>query len=60
VIYKSAFKTDISEFIFIEKELFNSFWYKATPLSVREQELPVDSKKGFIDTEKLEKTPIRR
>ena len=60
VIYKSAFKTDISEFIFIEKELFNSFWYKATPLSVREQELPVDSKKGFIDTEKREKTPIRR
>jgi sugar-specific transcriptional regulator TrmB len=60
VIYKSAFKTDISEFIFIEKELFNSFWYKATPLSVREQELPSDSRKGVIDTEKLEKRPVRR
>jgi hypothetical protein len=60
VIYKSAFKTDISEFIFIEKELFNSFWYKATPLSVREQELPADSRKGVIDTEKLEKRPLRR
>jgi hypothetical protein len=60
VIYKSAFKTDISEFIFIEKELFNSFWYKATPLSVREQELPADSIKGVIDTEKLEKRPLRR
>jgi len=45
VIYKSAFRTDISEFIFIEKELFNSFWYNATPLSIREQELPVDGKK---------------
>jgi hypothetical protein len=60
VIYKSAFKTDISEFIFIEKELFNSFWYKATPLNIREQELPVDSGKGVIDAEKLEKRPGQR
>jgi sugar-specific transcriptional regulator TrmB len=60
VIYKSAFKTDISEFIFIEKELFNSFWYKATPLNIREQELPVDSGKGAIDAEKLEKRQGQR
>ena len=60
VIYKSAFKTDISEFIFIEKELFNSFWYKATPLNIREQELPVDSGKGVTDAEKLKKRPGQR
>jgi len=52
VTYKSAFKTDISEFIFIEKELFNSFWYNATPLSIREQELPIDRAPGVIDAEK--------
>ena len=60
VIYKSAFRTDISEFIFIEKELFNSFWYNATPLSIREQELPIDVAKGVIDAEKPEKRPARR
>ncbi|MGZ4862334.1 MAG: helix-turn-helix domain-containing protein, partial [Halobacteriota archaeon] len=60
VIYKSAFKTDISEFIFIEKELFNSFWYNATPLSIREQELPVGRAKGVIDAEKPEKRPVQR
>ncbi|HYC20578.1 MAG TPA: helix-turn-helix domain-containing protein [Candidatus Bathyarchaeia archaeon] len=60
VIYKSAFRTDISEFIFIEKELFNSFWYNATPLSIREQELPIDMAKGVIDAEKPEKRPARR
>jgi sugar-specific transcriptional regulator TrmB len=60
VIYKSAFRTDISEFIFIEKELFNSFWYNATPLSIREQELPIDVPKGVIDAEKPEKRPARR
>ncbi len=60
VIYKSAFRTDISEFIFIEKELFNSFWYNATPLSIREQELPIDIAKGVIDVEKPEKRPARR
>jgi sugar-specific transcriptional regulator TrmB len=60
VIYKSAFKTDISEFIFIEKELFNSFWYNATPLSIREQELPVERAQGVIDAEKLEKRSVRR
>jgi sugar-specific transcriptional regulator TrmB len=60
VIYKSAFRTDISEFIFIEKELFNSFWYNATPLSIREQELPIDVAKGVIDAEKPEKRPTRR
>jgi sugar-specific transcriptional regulator TrmB len=60
VIYKSAFRTDISEFIFIEKELFNSFWYKATPLSVREQELPADRKTGVIDAETFEKRPVGR
>lgn len=60
VMYKSAFRTDISEFIFIEKELFNSFWYKATPLNIREQELPVDSGKGVIDAETLEKRPVQR
>jgi hydroxymethylpyrimidine/phosphomethylpyrimidine kinase len=60
VIYKSAFRTDISEFIFIEKELFNSFWYNATPLSIREQELPINVAKGVIDAEKPEKRPTRR
>lgn len=60
VIYKSAFRTDISEFIFIEKELFNSFWYNATPLNIREQELPIDVVKGVIDAEKPEKRPARR
>ena len=60
VIYKSAFRTDISEFIFIEKELFNSFWYNATPLSIREQELPIDVAKGVIVAEKPEKRPTRR
>ncbi|MGD0172564.1 MAG: TrmB family transcriptional regulator sugar-binding domain-containing protein [Halobacteriota archaeon] len=60
VIYKSAFSTDISEFIFIEKELFNSFWYNATPLSIREQELPIGMAKGVIDAEKPEKRPARR
>jgi sugar-specific transcriptional regulator TrmB len=60
VIYKSAFRTDISEFIFIEKELFNSFWYNATPLNIREQELPIDAVKGVIDAEKPEKRPARR
>ena len=60
VIYKSAFRTDISEFIFIEKELFNSFWYNATPLSIREQELPIVVAKGVIDAEKPEKRPTRR
>ena len=60
VIYKSAFRTDISEFIFIEKELFNSFWYNATPLSIREQELPIDVAKGVIGAEKPEKRPTRR
>ena len=60
VIYKSAFRTDISEFIFIEKELFNSFWYNATPLSIREQELPIDGAKGVIGAEKPEKRPTRR
>ena len=60
VIYKSAFRTDISEFIFIEKELFNSFWYNATPLSIREQELPIGMAKGVIDAEKPEKRPARR
>ena len=60
VVYKSAFRTDISEFIFIEKELFNSFWYNATPLSIREQELPIDMAKGVIDAEKPEKRPARR
>jgi sugar-specific transcriptional regulator TrmB len=60
VIYKSAFRTDISEFIFIEKELFNSFWYNATPLSIREQELPVDAAKGVINAEKPEKRPAIR
>ncbi|MGZ4861397.1 MAG: TrmB family transcriptional regulator sugar-binding domain-containing protein [Halobacteriota archaeon] len=60
VIYKSAFRTDISEFIFIEKELFNSFWYNATPLSIREQELPIDVPKNVIDAEKPEKRPARR
>ena len=60
VIYKSAFRTDISEFIFIEKELFNSFWYNATPLSIREQELPIGVAKGVIDAEKPEKRPARR
>jgi sugar-specific transcriptional regulator TrmB len=60
VVYKSAFRTDISEFIFIEKELFNSFWYNATPLSIREQELPIDVAKGVIVAEKPEKRPIRR
>jgi len=59
VVYKSAFRTDISEFIFIEKELFNSFWYNATPLSIREQELPVDGAKGVINAEKPEKRPAR-
>jgi len=59
VIYKSAFWTDISEFIFIEKDLFNSFWYNATPLSIREQELPVANVKGIIDVEKPEKQPFR-
>ncbi|MGD0717764.1 MAG: TrmB family transcriptional regulator sugar-binding domain-containing protein [Halobacteriota archaeon] len=60
VIYKSAFRTDISEFIFIEKELFNSFWYNATPLSIREQELPIAVAKGVIDAEKPEKRPTGR
>ncbi len=60
VIYKSAFRTDISEFIFIEKELFNSFWYNATPLNIREQELPIDVVKGVIDAGKPEKRPARR
>jgi sugar-specific transcriptional regulator TrmB len=60
VIYKSAFKTDISEFIFIEKELFNSFWYNATPLSIREQELPVESGKRVIDAEKPKKRSFQR
>ena len=60
VVYKSAFRTDISEFIFIEKELFNSFWYNATPLSIREQELPIVVAKGVIDAEKPEKRPTRR
>jgi sugar-specific transcriptional regulator TrmB len=60
VVYKSAFRTDISEFIFIEKELFNSFWYNATPLSIREQELPIDGAKGVIGAEKPEKRPTRR
>ena len=60
VVYKSAFRTDISEFIFIEKELFNSFWYNATPLSIREQELPIDVAKGVIVAEKPEKRPTRR
>ncbi len=60
VVYKSAFRTDISEFIFIEKELFNSFWYNATPLSIREQELPIDVAKGVIDAKKPEKRPTRR
>ncbi|MGZ4925466.1 MAG: helix-turn-helix domain-containing protein [Halobacteriota archaeon] len=60
VIYKSAFRTDISEFIFIEKELFNSFWYNATPLSIREQELPIDVPKNVINAEKPEKRPARR
>ena len=60
VVYKSAFRTDISEFIFIEKELFNSFWYNATPLNIREQELPIDVAKGVIDAEKPEKRPARR
>ncbi len=60
VIYKSAFRTDISEFIFIEKELFNSFWYNATPLNIREQELPIDAVKGVIDAGKPEKRPARR
>ena len=60
VIYKSAFRTDISEFIFIEKELFNSFWYNATPLSIREQELPINVAKGVIVAEKPEKRPTRR
>ncbi|MGA9080763.1 MAG: helix-turn-helix domain-containing protein [Halobacteriota archaeon] len=59
VVYKSAFRTDISEFIFIEKELFNSFWYNATPLNIREQELPVDGAKGVINAEKPEKRPAR-
>jgi sugar-specific transcriptional regulator TrmB len=60
VIYKSAFRTDISEFIFIEKELFNSFWYNATPLNIREQELPIDVVNGVIDAGKPEKRPARR
>ncbi|MDD1720867.1 MAG: hypothetical protein LUP95_02670 [Euryarchaeota archaeon] len=59
VIYKSAFRTDISEFVFIEKELFNSFWYGATPLSIREQELPVGNTKGIIDLEKSAKRAFR-
>ncbi len=59
VIYKSAFRTDISEFIFIEKDLFNSFWYGATPLSIREQELPAGDTKGIIDLEKSAKRAFR-
>ncbi len=59
VVYKSAFNTDISEFIFIEKDLFNSFWYGATPLSIREQELPVSNTKGIIDLEKSAKRSFR-
>ncbi len=59
VIYKSAFRTDISEFIFIEKDLFNSFWYGATPLSIREQELPVGNAKGIIDLEKSAKRAFK-
>ncbi|HYA33030.1 MAG TPA: helix-turn-helix domain-containing protein [Candidatus Bathyarchaeia archaeon] len=60
VVYKSAFRTDISEFIFIEKDLFNSFWYDATPLNIREQELPVSGGKRVIAGERLEKRPIQR
>lgn len=60
VVYKSAFRTDISEFIFIEKDLFNSFWYDATPLNIREQELPVGGGKRVITGERLEKRPIQR
>jgi sugar-specific transcriptional regulator TrmB len=59
VVYKSAFRTDISEFIFIEKDLFNSFWYDATPLNIREQELPVGGGKRVIKGGKLEKRPIQ-
>lgn len=59
VIYKSAFRTDISEFIFIERDLFNSFWYGATPLSIREQELPVGNTKGIIDLETSAKRAFR-
>ncbi|MGZ4902088.1 MAG: TrmB family transcriptional regulator [Halobacteriota archaeon] len=59
VVYKSAFTTDISEFIFIEKDLFNSFWYGATPLSIREQELPAGDTKGIIDLEKSAKRAFR-
>lgn len=60
VVYKSAFKTDISEFIFIEKDLFNSFWYDATPLNIRELELPVGGGKQVITGEKLEKRQVQR
>ncbi|MGZ4903881.1 MAG: TrmB family transcriptional regulator [Halobacteriota archaeon] len=59
VVYKSAFRTDISEFIFIEKDLFNSFWYGATPLSIREQELPAGNTKGIINLEESAKRAFR-
>jgi sugar-specific transcriptional regulator TrmB len=58
VIYKSAFKTDISEFISIEKELFNNLWYNATPLSIREQELPLRVEK-IIDVDKPKRRIIK-
>jgi sugar-specific transcriptional regulator TrmB len=58
VIYKSAFRTDISEFISIEKELFNNLWYNATPLSIREQELPLRVEK-IIDVDKPKRRIIK-
>ncbi|HYA60948.1 MAG TPA: helix-turn-helix domain-containing protein [Candidatus Acidoferrum sp.] len=58
VVYKSAFKTDISEFISIEKELFNNLWYNATPLSIREQELPLRVEK-IIDVDKPKRRIIK-
>jgi sugar-specific transcriptional regulator TrmB len=58
VVYKSAFKTDISEFISIEKELFNNLWYNATPLSIREQELPLKVEK-IIDVDKPKRRVIK-
>jgi len=58
VVYKSAFKTDITEFISIEKELFNNLWYNATPLSIREQELPLKVER-IIDVDKPKRHIIK-